>query len=208
MLSLLCFGGLLFVTTSAQADPSVQDAEECERSGCFTVESSLDESTEEQNDPEWVQVGVAPAVELGREDTVAAVISPLLTIRTWQGLRLGASYTFDDTIIDGLEGCSTATICHDKRWRLSGRAEYQFGTRGFVPWLALELGREHWSGTDMTASGFPEISGTRTVWAGQAGFDAVIGQKDAIGLGLFVSYVGQQDSHGLGAGARLIVGFF
>jgi hypothetical protein len=139
----------------------------------------------------------------------ASVFSTSLTVHAWDGLRLGASYTPTFGIIDGMEGCSTVTVCNNARWRASARAEYQFGTRGLRPWLAMELGRESWSGTDMTTSGFPEVSGVRTVWSGQAGLDGVIGNSDgSIGLGLFATYTGQGDGGGPGVGARLVMGFF
>jgi hypothetical protein len=73
----------------------------------------------------------------------------------------------------------------------------------------MELGREAWSGTDMTTRGFPEVSGVRMVWSGQAGLDGVIGSDDGtIGLGLFAIYTGQSDGGGPGVGARLVMGFF
>lgn len=197
---------ILSFTSTAYADPTADTLSDCELSGCFVA----DPPTEAHEDPEpqWLQVGIAPALELGRGVVGAAVVSPFLTIRTWQGLRLGVAYTPDVGITDGMEGCSTVTICNNARSRVSGRAEYQFGTLGFRPWLALELGRERWSGTDMTTGGFPEVSGVRTVWAGQAGFDGVVGRKGgSIGLGLFATYIGQHDGGGIGAGARLVMGF-
>ena len=180
---------------------------DCALSGC--LESDPSTSSTEDPPPQWVEIGLAPALELGRGAAGASVLSTSLTVRTWEGLRLGLSYTPTLGIIDGMEGCSTATICTDSRWRASARAEYQFGTRGLRPWLAMDLGRETWSGTDMTTSGFPEVSGVRTVWSGQAGFDGVIGSSDgSIGLGLFASYTRQSDGSGPGVGARLVMGFF
>ncbi len=61
----------------------------------------------------------------------------------------------------------------------------------------------------MTTNGFPEVSGVRTVWSGQAGVDGVIGSDDgSIGLGLFATYTGQSEGGGPGVGARLVMGFF
>ena len=179
---------------------------DCELSGCLESEPSTEA---EDPPPQWLELGLAPAFELGRGVPGASVFSTSLTLRTWNGLRLGLSYTPALGIIDGMEGCSTVTICNNTRWRASARAEYQFGTRGLRPWLAMEFGRETWSGTDMTTSGFPEVSGVRTVWSGQAGLDGVIGSDDgSIGLGLFATYTGQTDGSGPGVGARLVMGFF
>jgi hypothetical protein len=185
----------------------VERRSDCELSGCFESEPTT-ESAAEDPAPQWLELGLAPALELGRGVVGASVLSTSLTLHTWNGLRLGVSYTPTLGILDGMEGCSTVTLCNNARWRASARAEYQFGTRGLRPWLAMELGRETWSGTDMTTSGFPEVSGVRTVWSGQAGLDGVIGGDDgSIGLGLFGSYTGHGDRSGLGAGVRLVMGF-
>jgi hypothetical protein len=186
----------------------VERRSDCALSGCLESEPTT-ESPAEDPPPQWLELGISPALELGRGVVGASVLSTSLTLRTWNGLRLGLSYTPTLGVIDSMEGCSTATVCHNERWRASARAEYQFGTRGLRPWLAMELGRETWSGTDMTTAGSPEISGVRTVWAGQAGFDGVTGSSNgSIGLGLFATYTGHDGGSGPGIGARLVIGFF
>ncbi len=198
---------LSFAPAASALPPEVERQSDCALSGC--LESDPSTRPIEAPPPSWLELGLSPALELGRGVVGASVLSTSLTLRTWNGLRLGLSYTPTLGIIDGMEGCSTATVCHNERWRAGARAEYQFGTRGLRPWLALELGRETWSGTDMTTAGFPEVSGTRTIWSGQAGLDGVIGDSDgSLGIGLFATYALQHDGSGPGVGARLAIGFF
>lgn len=211
-LAAACFAITALATAApALADGAVPSATTRPWAPMYRAED--DETTDTKTPsvvPPLLELGVAPALETGRSVMVASVVSPTLTIRTWERWRLGGSLTpMIGHPLQSFEGCTPVRFCLSSSWRAAARAEYQVNDSGAArPWAAIELGLESWRGMNMVEGPRPE-SGLTPIFVAQGGIDTVTrGSKATGGLGVFGGVVLGHQGFGLQAGVRVAFAVF